>query len=200
VRPAGATPFRASLVPAAQQCTAPNREHGPPLAFGSCAPPVPGSPNLTVGVGDGSPAYSRSVGHVRLAVNPGLPRGVDDTDVQIRVSVSNVMRTSDLSEYTGELRASAQVRLTDREGAVSQTTQDFPLKVDVPCTPTAATIDKSLCEVSTTLDAVTPGAAAEGMRAIWALDQVRVYDGGPDEDADTTADNSLFAVQGVFVP
>jgi hypothetical protein len=32
------------------------------------------------------------------------------------------------------------------------------------------------------------------------MDQVKVYDGGPDEDADTSADNSLFAVQGVFVP
>jgi len=29
---------------------------------------------------------------------------------------------------------------------------------------------------------------------------VRVYDGGPDEDADTGGDNALFAVQGVFVP
>ncbi len=117
VRPAGASPLRISLVPAAQECTAPNRTHGPPLAFGSCAPVQPGSPNLTVGVGDGSPAFARSVGHVRIAVNPGVPGGVDDTDVGIRFSLSNVMKVSDLSEYTGELRASAQVRLTDREGA-----------------------------------------------------------------------------------
>ena len=45
-----------------------------------------------------------------------------------------------------------------------------------------------------------PGAAAEGTRAIWALDKLRVFDGGPDGDADTEADNSLFATQGVFVP
>ena len=63
-----------------------------------------------------------------------------------------------------------------------------------------ADVDKSLCEITTTLDTLIPGALAEGRRAIWALDQVKVYDGGPDEDADTTADNSLFAVQGVFVP
>jgi hypothetical protein len=92
------------------------------------------------------------------------------------------------------------VRLTDRQGTVAQTTVGFPLEFDVPCTPTAATLDKSLCDVATTLDAVTPGAAAEGTRAVWALDQVRVYDGGPDEDTDTTADNSLFMTQGVFVP
>ena len=48
-RPKGATPIRASLVPAAKPCTAPNRSHGPPLAFDACAPPVPESPNLTAG-------------------------------------------------------------------------------------------------------------------------------------------------------
>ena len=137
---------------------------------------------------------------MRVAVNPGVPGGVDDTDVGIRFSLSNVMNVSDLSEYTGELRASAQVRLTDREGSVAQTTAGFPLEFDVPCVATAPTIDKSLCELTTTLDAVRPGAAAEGTRAVWALDGLKVYDGGPDGDADTTADNSLFAVQGVFVP
>ena len=35
---------------------------------------------------------------------------------------------------------------------------------------------------------------------MWALDQVRVYDGGSDGDADTTGDNQLFEVQGMFVP
>ena len=39
LRPAGATPLRIALVPAAQECTTPNRQHGPPLAFSSCAPP-----------------------------------------------------------------------------------------------------------------------------------------------------------------
>src|SRR6185436_12255354 len=34
-RPRGATPFRASLVPAFAQCTAPDRAHGSPLAFPS---------------------------------------------------------------------------------------------------------------------------------------------------------------------
>ena len=60
------------------------------------------------------------------------------------------MRASDLSEYTGELRASGQVRLTDREGAVAQTTQDFPLAFDVPCAPPTPPIDKSLCDLTTT--------------------------------------------------
>jgi hypothetical protein len=78
--------------------------------------------------------------------------------------------------------------------------KDFPVEWDVPCMPSAEELDKSLCDMATTLDAVIPGAAAERTRAIWALDQVKVYDGGPDEDGATTGDNSLFATQGVFVP
>jgi hypothetical protein len=38
----------------------------------------------------------------------------------------------------------------------------------------------------------------EGRRSVWELDQVRVDDGGG--DGDTAGDNSLFMVQGVFVP
>ena len=200
-RPAGATPFRVPLVPASEKCIAPNREHGPPLAFGSCAPPV-GSPNLTAGVGDGDPALSRSVGSMRFAVIRGVPGSPDDSDVRTQLSLSNVMRVSDLSEYTGELRARVNVRLTDLgTGSTDpQTTQVFAFEFDVPCLPTTEPLDKSLCSTTTSIDSVIPGAVAEGRRSIWALDQVKVYDGGPDEDADTTADNSLFAVQGVFIP
>ena len=201
VRPKSANPVRVSLVPAYQACAAPNREHGPPLAFGSCAPPAPGSSHLMVGVGDGHPAPARSIGFARLKVTPGVPGGADDTTGRLRVSLTNVMRASDLSEYTGELRGSVRVRITDREGAVSQTVQDLPLELTVPCLPTPdAPGMASVCDLGTDLDAVLPGATPEGTRAIWALDQVKVYDGGPDEDADTASDNELFAVQGVFVP
>jgi hypothetical protein len=199
-RPKGATPMYLSLVPAYNPCTASNRTHGPPLAFGSCNPPSPGSPNLTVGVGDGSPALSRSVGSVRMRVLTGAPGAPDDTDVQLTFSLTNVMKASDLSEYTGELRPQIAVRLTDKEGAASSTTQGFPLSWSVPCSATPDPQLASACTLDTTLDAVIPGAAPEGSRAIWALDKLRVYEGGPDGEADTEADNSLFAVQGVFVP
>ncbi len=199
-RPKGATPMYLSLVPAYNPCTASNRTHGPPLAFPSCNPPAPGSSNLTVGVGDGSPALSRSVGSLRMRVLTGAPGGPDDTDVQLTFSLTNVMKASNLSEYTGELRPQIEARLTDKEGAVSSTTQDFPLSWSVPCATTSDPQVASACTLDTTLDAVIPGAAAEGTRAIWALDKLRVYDGGPDGDADTVGDNSLFATQGLFVP
>jgi Tol biopolymer transport system component len=198
VRPISASPTQVSLVPAWTECTgAGNRTHGPPLTFPSCAPPVQTSPNLTVRVPGGDNLFK---GVVRLAVRVGPPGGVDDTDVRLRTSISHVMHSSDFSEYLGELRTTARVRVTDKEGAVSSTIQDFPLEFNVPCVSTPDPNLKSTCEIVTGLDAVIPGASPEGTRAVWALDQVKVYDGGPDEDADTEGDNSLFVVQGVFVP
>jgi hypothetical protein len=44
------------------------------------------------------------------------------------------------------------------------------------------------------------GSILEGKRAIWQLDQVKVYDGGPDGLASTTGDNTLFMDEGIFVP
>ena len=70
----------------------------------------------------------------------------------------------------------------------------------MPCVATADPALKSTCDVATGLDAVIPGASPEGTRAVWALDHVEVYDGGPDEDTSTEADNSLFVTQGLFVP
>jgi hypothetical protein len=48
-------------------------------------------------------------------------------------------------------------------------------------------------------DAITPGIAAEGSRAVWQLSQVTVADGGSD-GLGSTDPNGVFAVQGVFVP
>ena len=45
-----------------------------------------------------------------------------------------------------------------------------------------------------------PGSVKEGKRAIWALSRVELYDGGSDATGATTADNTLFATQGLFIP
>ena len=47
---------------------------------------------------------------------------------------------------------------------------------------------------------MNPDVVREGKRAVWGLGQVQVFDGGADGDADTAADNTLFAVQGLFAP
>ena len=46
-RPAGATPTYVYLVPAYPACTAPDRTHGPPLAYASCSGPDQVSQHLT---------------------------------------------------------------------------------------------------------------------------------------------------------
>jgi TolB protein len=193
-RPAGATPVRVSLVPAFAQCASENRIHGPPLAFPSCNPPQGASPNITVSDGE---RRIGSVGYLRAAVVAGEPGGADDADVRLIFRITNVLNKSDLSDYTGILQPELVVRLTDRDGYQSQTTQDFPFRYVVPCvgTDTAA---GATCALTTSVEAMLPGSITEGSRAIWALDKVRVYDGGPSGDEGANA--SLFATQGIFVP
>ena len=70
----------------------------------------------------------------------------------------------------------------------------------VPCTPTGGPANLgATCAVTTSFDAVTPGAIPEGKRAVWELAQLKVSDGGSDGDADT-APNTLFATPGLLVP
>jgi hypothetical protein len=42
--------------------------------------------------------------------------------------------------------------------------------------------------------------ARESIRQLYELDAVQIYDGGADGDGDTTADNTVFARPGVFIP
>jgi hypothetical protein len=207
VRPKFASPVHVSLVPAFGPCESPNRVHGPPLAHPACAPPAPSSSNLMIGVGDGAAAAARSIGSAKLKVR-GTAGGGDDSDVTMRVSITNVMNVSELSEYGGELRALVRLRITDRlnpsaafpGGTGSATVTDSELEFNVPCAPTESELDKSTCAITTSADAIAPGAVPEGMRSIWEVGALRVYDGGDDGDGDTTADNELFATQGIFVP
>jgi hypothetical protein len=203
VRPAGATPMRLSLVPAFAECTSPNREHGPPLDDPSCDPPQQTSSQVTVG-SEANGNTVGSIGSARLGVLPGDPGtpAVDEADVRIRVSITDVRKRSDLSDYTGELQLRPILRITDRYNGPSQdepaTTEDSPFPVTVPCAATAGAAGAT-CSVNTTFDAVVPGAVPEGKRSVWALGSVEVTDGGPDGLA-ATAPNSRFARQGIFVP
>ena len=120
------------------------------------------------------------------------------------VSVTDVRRRTGLGDYTGELALRLPLRITDRDNGGTSSTdhgtvQDATLDVPVPCAATGSTSVGSTCAVSTTIDAVVPGAAREGERAIWALGRVQVLDGGADGIA-STSPNTLFAVEGIFVP
>ena len=203
-RPKGATPTRFALVPAYRSCTSPNRGHSPPLATPSCDPPQQTSDYLTVGTGDANGATPNEVGSMRFAVVQGNPNTTaDEADVKLRLSITDVRSAPTLVDYTGELGASVDMRITDRYNGTSLTdsgtTQDAPLQFTVPCTVTVSTTIGSTCSTNTTADALAPGTVVENNRAIWQLGQFLLYDGGADGLV-STAPNTLFADAGLFVP
>jgi hypothetical protein len=200
-RPKGATPLRVSLVPAYDSCTAPNRVHGPPLAFSSCTPPRLGSDVLTVGTPDANGRAAQSTGSVRFDTLLGnIATPADEADVRVTVSLTDVRKRSDLSDYTGELRLVPATRITDRsQYQEPATVQDSQFAVTVPCAATSQSDLGATCSVQTTFDAVVPGAITEGRRALWQLGQVQVEDGGIDGIA-ATGPNEVFARQGLFIP
>jgi WD40-like Beta Propeller Repeat len=210
-RPKGATPLRVPLVPAFNQCVSPNRTHRAPLAFPSCAPPSQASSNLTIGTPDANGKGANSSGYVRFAVGPGDPSTTfDEADVGIKVSLSDVRWKSDLSDYTGELQVwLPYLRITDKfngpsgtnaGGTDPATMQDIPLPVTASCAATDPPTIGANCTFASSLEAIVPGMVKEGQRSVWQLSQVQVYDGGPDGAISTSAGNTLFMVQGVFVP
>jgi hypothetical protein len=191
-------------VPAYLACTAPNRTHGSPLAFGSCNPPTLASAQLTTGTPDSNGAGAGFVGTVVYSVvlgNPATP--ANEADVKINANLSDVRQKVGLADYTGELQVDASVRITDRLNGPSQTEPatgtDTNFPVTVPCVATASTTVGSTCAVSTTFNAVVPGAIVESQRSLWQMKDTKVFDGGPDGLASTTP-NTLFADQGIFVP
>jgi hypothetical protein len=214
VRPRGATPLRASLVPAYGACTSPDATHGAPLAFPACSPPALVSSRLTVGTPDANGAGANSIGYVQLTVKVGQPGPPEDSDVNISASLTDVRcaavstcgsaNATGGSDYTGELQATTSARLTDGlngPGATQiGTTSDFPFPVRLTCASSSSTSIGGSCGATTSFNALVPGAIKEGKRAVWGLGQVQVYDGGPDGDVDTPGGEAVFAAQGVFVP
>jgi glucose/arabinose dehydrogenase/PKD repeat protein len=204
-RPKGATPARVPLVVAYTRCDSPNRVHGPSLEHPSCAPPVPVSSRLTTGTPDANGEAANMVGSVRLGVLAGDPSTpADEADVKLDVTLSDVRVSPSLADYAGELELVLGLRITDmlNGGAAAEagTVADQAARAAVPCAVTADGLEGGACALHTTLDALMPGVAAEGARAVWALDQAAVKDGGADGDAGTAGDNTLFATEGIFVP
>lgn len=213
-RPKGATPIRASLVPAHVQCSTPDYTHGAPLAAPSCDPQQ-SSPNLTLGTPDAGGGAANSVGSLVITAKTGVPGPPDDSGAPFQLSLTDVRCNAELPtcgdanasggpDYIGELLVEVEVRMTDKFNGAGNaepgTVQDFTFSYSTSaCAGTASTSVGSSCTFNTDVLYVIPGIAKDGKRQIWELGQVRVRDGGPDGDAGT-ADNSLFAVQGIFVP
>jgi len=221
-RPKGATPIYASFVPAYEECTAPNRTHGPPLVHPSCKPPAQRSSTLTVGTPDSNGSVAQAIGSMRLDVMPGNPSTptVDEADVGVNINITDVRCSGTTaacpsgqgSDYTGKLLAAAPLRITDKRNGPSEsddgTVVDTQLEVPFNCTMTAGTGVGATCAVTTTIDALLPGAVVEGNRAIWGLGAVTISDSGPNGTGYGAGcpmtcgdgDETVYMKQGIFVP
>ena len=114
------------------------------------------------------------------------------------------------ADYSGEVRFSLTFRLTDHWNATAPgggtdaaTVEDFTIEYAWACAQSGSTATGSTCNLHTQMESVMfplGDPTRDSRRSIWALDAVRVYDGGADGDGDTTADNTVFARPGVFIP
>jgi hypothetical protein len=189
-RPKSADVIWASLVPAYEPCTSANRTHGPPLAFGSCAPPQRSAPQLTLGTPDANRQPPGSAGSVRVRAVAGSPSTPgDQADARIVLDITDVRVAAGLTDYTGQLEVRLGLRITDKLGGVSATVQDTTLSAPAQCAQTADPEIGGWCSLVTSADALAPGTVSEGKRTVWELDSVKVHhDGTP------------FATQGLFIP
>ena len=216
-RPKGATPLRVPLVPAYAQCTAPNRTHGPPLAFASCNPPMQSSPHLTVGTLDANAAAANSVGSIRIDVVVGVPGPPNDSDLIIAPQITDVRCKTGTStcgnanaaggpDYTGSLQGNATIRITDHFNAVEwgggtdPATMEIPWPITFYCASTADTSIGAVCNYTFPCTRPNCSNVRDGDRTVVEIPQFQVFDGGPDGNVGTADGNTLFAVQGLFIP
>jgi Tol biopolymer transport system component len=228
-RPRGATPINFRLVPAFNACASPNGTHGAPLSSPSCGPPTQSSGFLTFSAPDRPAPYNTAADGTGLvtmkvfcmngAVPPCTAAPGDQLDVSLTSTINGVRCvgvsggcTATGGTYAGKLLLSTMIRMTDRfngpslaEGA---TATDVPLNFGVQCAVGA-------CTLATSADAVTFGLVREQKRAVWALSQLQVLDGGPDGDfvpapppgagscppvCFGNGGETVFLQQGLFVP
>jgi hypothetical protein len=210
-RPKGASPLRAPVVPAFKACTAPNRTHGAPLAFPSCNPPVQTSNFLTVGSPDANGAGANSVASILLRVKATSPEDVlinsTGTDIRCKPATSPTVcgtaNAADGPDYSGELQGNAIIRISDHYNGPglneAATVQDIPFPVNANCVATASTTEGGFCSAATSANATVPGSVKDAQRGVVEIQQLQISDGGAD-GAVATADNTLFGVQGIFIP
>jgi hypothetical protein len=121
----------------------------------------------------------------------------------VTFSLTDVRKRSSLADYTGEVQLAPTVRITDENngpsGTEAATVDDIRFRMTAACAATTGA-GGGTCSLSSTFDSIVPGAVVEGKHGNWELGPFELFDAGPDGDADTSGDNSLFARQGVFVP
>jgi hypothetical protein len=215
VRPKSAPIAKLALVPAYTECFEPTHMHGPPLAYGSCGPPVrdtavDGSPpSATIGTPEANGQLAQSVGFLVLRALAGNPATeADEADVRITLRVTDVREAgNEAAGYDRSLTFPLPLRVTDkRSGCCGMTVKDLNpyidpgYQVEAPCVIAGPNVGAT-CAVTTTVDALLSGMVKEGARSVWQFARpARVYDSGPDGNPETLEDNTPLATQGVFVP
>jgi hypothetical protein len=211
-RPRGASPTRIPMVPIFERCgwegggRQPDNTHGGGLAYPSCSHPEQVSGTLTIGTPDANGKQANSVGYLTYTAIPGNPSTpANEADVRIDFELTDIRLQSTLEDYPGELLLLLDSRITDRNNGASgnepATTELFYYTATIPCTPTASSSVGSTCSLHTTVNTLAPDTIVEGRRTIWEqADHTHIYDGGPDWQASTTADNLVFMTNGVYVP
>ena len=161
-RPKGAAPVHASLVPAYEPCTTPNRTHAPPLSFSSCNPPSASSTQLTIGTPDANRARPPRSHRSTSASRRATPAPRRRCRAGSHASITDVRNASDLSDHTGSLEApdppadhrplQHALPRRSRSGHHAVFTYTFA----IPCTATADTTIGSTCTLTTTADSLPP--------------------------------------------
>jgi hypothetical protein len=223
-RPKSAASITLQLVPAFNECTAPNSTHGTPLSSPSCDPAVQSSSYLTFNAPDRAAPYNTTANGkgslvMKLfctdgAAPPCTAQAGDQQDVSLNLSVADVRCVAALTHcptaggfYDGKLLTTMKVRLTDRLTG-SSTLTDFPFSFGAQCA-------SGSCNLTSSFDAVIAGLAQEQKRAIWQLSAVEVLDGGTSGDFNrapppatgscppacaTSGRETVFLRQGLYAP
>jgi hypothetical protein len=118
-------------------------------------------------------------------------------------AVCNSPNAADGPDYSGQLQGNATIRITDHYNGPTlteaATVVDIPFPVNATCTSTAATNIGGTCTANTSANAVVPGAVKDAQRAVVEVGQLTINDGGAD-GLISTADNTIFGIQGIFIP
>jgi hypothetical protein len=156
-------------------------------------------------------------GFVKLKVKVGVPGPPEDSDVLITSTGTDVRclagttacgnaNTADGADYTGGLQGNATIRISDHFNAVAPgggtdpgTVVDIPYPIAATCVNTANAGIGATCSTNTSANAAVPGAVKDGKRGVVEIGQITISDGG-DDGIVGTAPNTLFAVQGIFIP
>jgi hypothetical protein len=221
----GADKLTFPMAVAMKACGTPNSTHGPPLGAPSCTGAASGatSPNIVTGTATLFKGTSSFVIDVTCtnAQTPPCPAPGDQEDVKLTATATDIRCKAGANanvcgnengapagkvgdDYTGQVQGDATIRITDAfNGGPGFTTHgtvvDLPFPVTGNCANTVGNTIGGTCSTNTSADTVVPNVVKEGKKANVEIETIHVNDGGADGVV-STAPNSLFARQGIYIP